>query len=123
MPELYLNEELVIMVEPLSKDTFETFTREHQKYLDSNFNKLAGCINNVQKSVDEIKVAREKVWETHAQESATSKKGQEVKFRKVYKYILIGCAAAALLGGVLAPVIGIDVIVGVAKAFFTFGSV
>ncbi len=111
------------MTEPLSKDTFETFTREHQKYLDSNFEKLTGCINDVKNSVDEVKIAREKAWHSHAQESTTSKKEQEVKFRKVYKYILIGCGVAALLGGVLAPVIGIDVIVGVAKAFFTLGAV
>lgn len=111
------------MTEPLSKDTFETWNREHQKYLDSKFDKLAGCVTGVKSSVDEVKIAREKAWHSHAQESATSKKEQQVKFRKVYKYILIGCAVAALLGGVLAPVIGIDVIVGVAKAFFTFSSV
>ncbi len=111
------------MTEPLSKDTFETWNREHQKYLDSKFDKLAGCVTGVKNSVDEVKIAREKAWHSHAQESTTSKKEQEVKFRKVYKYILIGCGVAALLGGVLAPVIGIDVIVGVAKAFFTLGSV
>lgn len=111
------------MTEPLSKDTFETWNREHQKYLDSKFDKLAGCVTGVKNSVDEVKIAREKAWRSHAQESATSKKEQQVKFRKVYKYILIGCAVAALLGGVLAPVIGIDVIVGVAKAFFMFSSV
>jgi len=111
------------MTEPLSKDTFETFNREHQKYLDSKFDKLAGCITGVKTDVDEVKIAREKAWDTHAQECTTSDCEQQAKFRKVYKYILIGCAVAALLGGVLAPVIGIDVIIGVAKAFFTFGSV
>ncbi len=111
------------MSEPLSKDTFETWNREHQKYLDSKFDKLAGCVTGVKNSVDEVKVAREKVWHSHAQESATSEKEQRLRFRKVYKYILIGCTVAALLGGVLAPVIGIDVIAGVAKAFFAFGSV
>lgn len=94
------------MVEPLSKDTFETFTREHQKYLDSSFNKLAGCINNVQKSVDEVKVAREKAWETHAEECTTCRDCQDKKIKKLHKYVLVGCVLAAVLGAVLAPSLG-----------------
>lgn len=94
------------MVEPLSKDTFETFTREHQKYLDSKFDKLAGCIDGIKKSVDEVKVAREKAWETHAKERAACKNRQDEKFRKLHKYVLVGCVLAALLGAVLAPSLG-----------------
>jgi excinuclease UvrABC ATPase subunit len=105
------------MTEPLSKDTFETFTREHQKYLDSSFNKLAGCISNIQKSVDEVKVAREKAWETHAEECTACRNCQDKKLKKLHKYVLVGCISAALLGGILAPIIGITEIVAFIKLF------
>ncbi len=39
------------------------------------------------------------------------------------KYLFALLLLLCGLGGILAPVIGIDVIVGVAKAFFAFGSV
>lgn len=94
------------MTEPLSKDTFETFTREHQKYLDSKFDKLAGCINGVKTGVDEMKIAREKAWETHSEECAACKDCQDKKFKKLHKYVLVGCVLAALLGAVLSSSLG-----------------
>ncbi len=105
------------MSEPLSKDTFETFTREHQKYLDSNFEKLTGCINGVKSSVDEVKTARDKAWETHAEECAACRNCQDKKFKKLQKYVFIGCIGAALLGGILAPIIGITEVVAFFKLF------
>lgn len=93
------------MAELLSKDTFETFTREHQKYLDSKFDKLAGCI-------DSVKTARERAWKEHAEESAAHREKQEKKFKKVHKYIVVGCLSAALLGAILAPSLGWTHVVG-----------
>ncbi len=109
------------MAEPLSKETFETYTGEHQKYLDSKFDKLAGCIDGVKKSVDEIQESRKEDWKEHAEDCELCKACHDKKFKVLHKYILIGCISAAILGGVLAPVIGIDVIAAFVKALLTLG--
>jgi hypothetical protein len=93
------------MAEPLSKETFETYTREHQKYLDSKFDKLAGCVEGV-------KHAREKAWETHAQECSACRDCQDKKLKKLHKALLVGCVCAALLGAVLAPSLGWTHVIG-----------
>jgi len=94
------------MAEPLSKDTFETWHREHQKYLDSKFDKLAGCINGVKKSVEDVDQARAKAWLSHAEECSACRDCQDKKFKKLQKALIIGCVLAALLGAALAPSLG-----------------
>ncbi len=109
------------MTEPLSKDTFETFTREHQKYLDSNFEKLTGCINGIKKTVDEVKTAREKAWETHAEECADQEKCQDKKAKKLHRLIWVGCICAAIVGSILAPYLGFNHLVSLVKAIALAG--
>ena len=94
------------MSEPLSKETFEIYTREHQKYLDSSFEKLAVCVNSVKTSVDQVKTDRDKAWESHAQECAACRTCNDGKIKKLQKYLLIGCIIAALMGAILAPSLG-----------------
>ena len=94
------------MSEPLSKDTFETWNREHQKYLDSKFDKLAGCVNRVKKSVDDVQDARETSWAAHAEECAACRDCQDKKLKRLQKAILVGCILAAVLGAALAPSLG-----------------
>ncbi|MGD9382046.1 MAG: hypothetical protein PVI03_06340 [Candidatus Thorarchaeota archaeon] len=100
------------MAEPLSKETFETYTGEHQKYLDSKFEKLAGCIAGVKKSVDEIKDARKEDWKQHAEQCEICKACHEKKFKKLHKYIIAGCICAALFGAILAPSLGWTHVIG-----------
>ena len=71
------------MSEPLSKETFEIYTREHQKYLDSSFEKLAVCVNSVKTSVDQVKTDRDKAWESHAQECAACRTCNDGKIKKL----------------------------------------
>ena len=94
------------MSEPLSKETFEIYTREHQKYLDSSFEKLAVCVNSVKTSVDQVKTDRDKAWESHAQECAACRTCNDGKIKKLQKYLVIGCIIAALMGAILAPSLG-----------------
>lgn len=100
------------MAEPLSKETFETYTSEHQKYLDSKFDKLAGCINGVKDSVDDIKETREKDWKAHAEECEICKACQDKKFKKLHKYLAIGCVCAALVGAALSSYLGLPHLLG-----------
>lgn len=94
------------MAEPLSKQTFETFVGEHQKYLDSKFELLTGCVAGVKESVDEIQVARDKAWEEHEEEHAEEEACQIKKFKNTHKLLLVGCIAATILGAALAPSLG-----------------
>lgn len=107
------------MAEPLSKDTFETWHREHQKYLDSKFDKLAGCVNGVKDSVDEVKTAREEAWETHAEECAACRDCQDKKMRKLHKLVLVGCVCAALVGAALSSYLGLPHLLGFVTKLLT----
>jgi adenosyl cobinamide kinase/adenosyl cobinamide phosphate guanylyltransferase len=94
------------MAEPLSKQTFEIFVGEHQKYLDSKFNQLSGSVDDVQTSVDRIKQTREKDWKEHAEEHEAEEACQLVRFKRTHKFLLVGCIGAIILGAALAPSLG-----------------
>jgi hypothetical protein len=93
------------MAEPLSKQTFETFVGEHQKYLDSKFDTLEGCIN-------ELNDARKEAWKEHEEDHKEADACQKIKFKNTHKVMLVGCIAATILGAVLAPLLGWTHVIG-----------
>jgi len=107
------------MAEPLSKQTFETFVGEHQKYLDSKFDQLAGSVDDVQTSVDKIKQTREKDWKEHAEEHEKAEACQLEKFKRTHKFLLVGCIGAIILGAALSPFLGWTHVLGFVTKLLT----